>query len=447
MTLNIKFFTKRGYKAFLILSGCAGFAAFFKDPFLTALALGIAGFIFYDYKKAKKAASKINELVKLNSHDVKIVSVAGQSKTVRLSCQVDTDLLVNLSSPLKEVRLNPKKLRRGKHILELLLSSDVSGHYTTDRIKVEVFGPYHLARKEGGLFFNLEFKVFPRVMVALVQAALFLLGGGRGGVGEHPIPFKGPGTEYADTREYVPGDTLHHIDWKATARYGRLMIKEFFLEAGQGAHLIYDTRAVGPSSQDKLATNFLNTCLGVVKQGYPVGITIHNGEKVLLHSTEENPRSVLKMAMGYVLQSMKAHLEDIDILIEPFASSQIRRFLNKVKEESVRKVLEFEAKILQDKLKQPYKFLAQLSRKMDESKQFLLISQLSDEVVELLQFTDEIQSRHQLTIIQPTQPWREAENIEEAYRWYERESYIKKILTKQRRIQVLTGLSVGRFIG
>jgi len=430
MKLSTKFLTERGFKAFLILLGCAGFAAFFIDPFLVALASGIGGFIFYDYKKAKDVAGKINDLVKLNSNTVKEVLVAGQSKTVKLSCQVNTDLPVSLNFSLKEAKLKPNQVKRGKHNLELFLSSELSGNYTADKIRAEIFGPYGLTEKEGGISFNLDLKVSPRVMVALIQAALFLLRGGREGAGEHPIPFKGPGTEYADTRAYVPGDVLHHIDWKATARYGKLMVKEFFLEAGQGAHIIYDTRAVGPISQDKLATSFLNTCLGATEQGYPVGITVHNGEKVLLHSTEESPRQILKMVMGYVLESMKVELEDIDILIDPFTSSRIKRFLNKVKEESVK----------QDRLKEPYKFLAHISHKINEPRQFLLISQLSDEVVELLQLADEIQSRHQLTLIQPAEPWREAENLEKAYQWYERMCRIKDILARHK-VRLVSRLS------
>jgi len=439
MKLNTKFLTEKGFKAFLILLGCSGLAALFADIFLAVFALGIAGFIFYDYKKAKDVAGKINNLIKLNSNNIREVLVAGKKKTVELSCQVNTALPINLSSPLKEARLEPTRLRKGKYNLKLLLSSDISGNYTTDKLKAEVLGPCKLAQKEGDISFNLELKVFPRVIVALIQAALFLLREGRGGVGEIPIPFKGPGTEYAETREYVSGDSLRHIDWKATARYGKLMVKEFFQEAGQGAHIIYDTRGIGPISQDKLATNFLNACLGVVEQGYPVGVTVHDGKKVLLHSIEESPRQILKMAMGYVLQNMKALLEDIDVLIDPVSSSQIRRFLNKVKEEQVRKFLEFETKIIQDRLGEPYKFLTQLSHQLNEERQFLLISQLSGEIVELLEFAEKIQSRHQLTIIQPTEPWREAKDVESAYRWYKRIKGVEKILG-QHKIRVISRL-------
>lgn len=427
-----KVLTERGYRVFLTLLGCGGLAALFIDPFLVVLASGIGGLILYDYKKAKDVADKMSSLIKLNSKSIREVLVAGKEKTIELSCQVNTNLQLNLSSPLKEAKLEPTHVRKGEYTLVLSLSPEVSGDYSADRLKVEVLGPRKFTRKEGDISFNLDVKVFPRVMAALIQAALFFLRKEKGSVGDIATTFKGPGTEYADTREYVPGDTLHHLDWKATARSGKLMVKEFFQEAGQGAHIVYDTRAIGPVSQDKLATCFLNTCLGVVEQGYPAGVSVHDGEKILLHSTGDNPDETLKMVMRYILQSMKVEFEEIDTLVDPVSSSEIRRFLSKVKEEQVREFLEFEAKVLGDRLGKPYRFLTQLSHRLDEERQFLLISQLSGEMIELLEFAEKIQSRHQLTIIQPTEPWREAKDLEQAYRWHERQRKVEEILTRHR---------------
>ncbi|RLE06676.1 hypothetical protein DRJ00_09340, partial [Candidatus Aerophobetes bacterium] len=77
---------------------------------------------------------------------------------------------------------------------------------------------------------------------------------------------------------------------------------------------------------------------------------------------------------------------------------------------------------------------------MSEEKQFLLISQLSGEIVEILEFIDKIRGRHQLVIIQPTEPWKEAKDLEEAYSWYERQRTIQEILTR-RGVRIVVGLS------
>jgi len=51
---------------------------------------------------------------------------------------------------------------------------------------------------------------------------------------------KGSGYEFADIREYRPGDDLRRIEWKATARLGKLMIKEFDAEGVATIVIILD---------------------------------------------------------------------------------------------------------------------------------------------------------------------------------------------------------------
>ena len=48
--------------------------------------------------------------------------------------------------------------------------------------------------------------------------------------GEYSSAFKGRGMEFADVREYQPGDDVRFIDWNVTARSGRPFIKRFVEE-------------------------------------------------------------------------------------------------------------------------------------------------------------------------------------------------------------------------
>lgn len=45
--------------------------------------------------------------------------------------------------------------------------------------------------------------------------------------GNYKSAFKGAGIEVKQIREYVPGDEVKYIDWQASARLGKLFIKEF----------------------------------------------------------------------------------------------------------------------------------------------------------------------------------------------------------------------------
>ena len=51
--------------------------------------------------------------------------------------------------------------------------------------------------------------------------------------GERRSPRKGQGVEFADYRNYVPGDDLRFIDWNTYARLDRLFLK-MFVEEGLG---------------------------------------------------------------------------------------------------------------------------------------------------------------------------------------------------------------------
>ncbi|MCH8836524.1 MAG: DUF58 domain-containing protein, partial [Candidatus Marinimicrobia bacterium] len=48
--------------------------------------------------------------------------------------------------------------------------------------------------------------------------------------GEYHSVFKGQGMEFAEVREYLPGDDIRTIDWNVTARTGKPYIKKFVEE-------------------------------------------------------------------------------------------------------------------------------------------------------------------------------------------------------------------------
>ncbi|MCL6448381.1 MAG: DUF58 domain-containing protein [Armatimonadetes bacterium] len=54
---------------------------------------------------------------------------------------------------------------------------------------------------------------------------------------------KGGAVEFADYREYAPGDELRRVDWKAYARLGRLYVKEFLDERQQTVLFLLDVSA------------------------------------------------------------------------------------------------------------------------------------------------------------------------------------------------------------
>lgn len=54
--------------------------------------------------------------------------------------------------------------------------------------------------------------------------------------------FRGRGMEFAESREYQPGDDVKHIDWQVTARTGRTHTKLFQEERERPVHILLDLR-------------------------------------------------------------------------------------------------------------------------------------------------------------------------------------------------------------
>lgn len=58
--------------------------------------------------------------------------------------------------------------------------------------------------------------------------------------GQHTSPYRGSSVEFAQHRQYVPGDELRSVDWKIFARSNRLVVKEFVEETNFSCHLLVD---------------------------------------------------------------------------------------------------------------------------------------------------------------------------------------------------------------
>ena len=58
--------------------------------------------------------------------------------------------------------------------------------------------------------------------------------------GLHRSPFKGFSVEFAEYRQYMPGDDLSTIDWKVYARSDRHYVKKFEEETNLDCHVMLD---------------------------------------------------------------------------------------------------------------------------------------------------------------------------------------------------------------
>jgi uncharacterized protein (DUF58 family) len=63
--------------------------------------------------------------------------------------------------------------------------------------------------------------------------------------GEYSSAFRGRGVEFAEVREYQPGDDVRTIDWNVTARLGSAYVKRYLEERELGVLFVVDRSASG----------------------------------------------------------------------------------------------------------------------------------------------------------------------------------------------------------
>jgi len=62
-------------------------------------------------------------------------------------------------------------------------------------------------------------------------------------IGDYTTAIKGTGTEFDQIREYQQGDDVRFIDWKSSARSGKLLVKQYFEERDRAIIIVVDISA------------------------------------------------------------------------------------------------------------------------------------------------------------------------------------------------------------
>ncbi|MBN2451070.1 MAG: DUF58 domain-containing protein [Lentisphaeria bacterium] len=112
------------------------------------------------------------------------------------------------------------------------------GQIPVRQVYVEVASPLGFWGSNTALPAAGTLRVYPNLLTERRQlAALFL---NRRGVGIHAQRQVGQGREFEKLREYLPGDSSEDIHWRATAKRGRPITKQYQIERTQEIYVILD---------------------------------------------------------------------------------------------------------------------------------------------------------------------------------------------------------------
>lgn len=124
--------------------------------------------------------------------------------------------------------------------------------------------------------------------------------------GEYASVFKGRSMDFDDLREYVPGDDVKDIEWRATARSGQVRIKRYVAIRKHHIMLVVDTgrsmAATAPSGECKrdIAVMVAGVIASVAqKHGDLVGLTAGN-QDTIFHLPMKGSRAHLERILQYI---------------------------------------------------------------------------------------------------------------------------------------------------
>ena len=125
------------------------------------------------------------------------------------------------------------------------------GNYRLGPCLLRLLSPLGLWHAQGSLPGGTLFRVYPNLREERKRLAALFLNHNNALV--TPKRQVGQGREFEKLRLYLPGDALGDVHWRATAKRGQLVTKEFQIERTQEVYVIVDasrlsSRVVAPSS-------------------------------------------------------------------------------------------------------------------------------------------------------------------------------------------------------
>ena len=151
--------------------------------------------------------------------------------------------------------------------------------------------------------------------------------------GLHKSPYKGFSVEFAQHREYVPGDDIRYIDWKIFAKSDRFYVKEFEEETNLRAFLFVDQSESmeyahddGMSKFDYAATAASAIAFLMQQQADAVGLTLFN-EQIVRSVPAKNTRGNLANIIGALQQAKPDQKTKVGGVLQELASQMQKRSL------------------------------------------------------------------------------------------------------------------------
>jgi uncharacterized protein (DUF58 family) len=278
--------------AFIVLGALTREALLASVGIIVALTLAVLGLRLYTNLTDMRGKLQLNSRLPRSrmmlgeSVDGELRVRNGSNTVARvdgISAKLDEELRLTFQAASSEF------IERGDEVnFPFAVTPLTRGRFQITSFSLTLTDPRHLLTAE--LFFEQPtwLEILPGIVQPLTPRSLYA--GGSNIL--HKIPL---GVDYVGIRDYAPADEDHKVEWKATARLRRLMVKEFHPETETNLRILIDTG--GTMHQQSYVGTRLDEAMAVAQLLAQAATTMEKGVGVYFYD-ETQVRKELTPAKG-----------------------------------------------------------------------------------------------------------------------------------------------------
>lgn len=240
----------------------------------------------------------------IGQEDALSVSVTGiadlHAPTMEVACQVN--------QIIDQDAQNKRSIQSGQEVVDIPLKALRRGEARISEVWFRWTGPLGLMARQTVEKTDLVIPVLPDIKGAM-QATLDIMVGGADEFGERNHPQQGMGSEFHSLRDYLPGMDPRTIDWKRSARYRTVMVKEYEAERNHQVIIGFDTGHLMTETIDGLTRldHAVNAGMALAH------MALRGGDKVGLYAFDSQVRCFVRPVSGMTaMPHLQSHLSKLD---------------------------------------------------------------------------------------------------------------------------------------
>ena len=304
-----------------------------RDYLSGALGVFAAGFMFFNYTLFRAQLEELQDDIVLKPGGLSVSITAGEVYATDLSVSYSGDMVFSLEPRFGG--FSEESLEAEVNNVEYRFEPQYAGEYIGNLLTARCSDVYELFDGVSQVPFEVAINVYPRVYPLILEALEYLEGAGALMMDGSPSQLKGDGLEYAESREYVSGDDMRDVDWKATARLGRLIVKDYHRDQSGSVHLIYEPDYTDPVSGDLLAAAFLEAVLSYADLGVALGLTVLDDGEVVFHDSNMYPAVAVGAALRVIYEGDVELFSSLYSVLDPVPRRRLDALLSTEFEASV----------------------------------------------------------------------------------------------------------------